>query len=213
MTSSAEVWELIHAERAALAADLTELTPEQWRRPTLCGEWDVEAVVAHLVAAASTGRWRWLRSMAGAGLRPAVHNQRRLEEHRGRSTEETLDRFRAVVLSTTAPSGHLPAYLGEVVVHAQDIRRPLGLPGTPSVEASTVVAGFFASTNFAVPSRTLVRNLQLSADDGPFTAGGGPLVTGSTTALVMCMAGRGAYGDELAGPGVASLRARLPEDP
>jgi hypothetical protein len=68
--------------------------------------------------------------MLGARFRADEHNQRRLVEHRGRTTAETLDRFRATIASTTAPSGHTPAYLAEVVVHAQDIRKPLGLPRT-----------------------------------------------------------------------------------
>src|SRR6478609_9799923 len=100
-------------------------------------------------------------------------------------------------MSTTAPSSHVPAYLGEVVVHAQDIRRPLGLVRTPSVDALTPVAGFFARRDFTVASRTHVADLHLQADDGPFSAGSGSLVTGSTLALVMSMAGRVPYVDEL----------------
>ena len=175
----------------------------------MCGKWDVEEVVAHLTAAASLGQWKWLRSMAGARFRPAVHNQRRLAEHRGSTPAETLDRFRAIVDSTTAPSAHIPAYLGEVVVHAQDIRHPLGLTRTPSLDALTPVAEFFAHRNFTVPSRSHVADLELRADDGPFVAGRGPLVTGSTVALVMGMAGRPPYLDELSGPGVQLLRARI----
>lgn len=203
------LWALAHVERAALADDLSSLSAEQWRHRTLCGQWDVEQVLAHLTAAASLNQWRWLRSILGARFRPDVHNQRRLAEYRGRTPTETLDRFRAVIGSTTAPSGHTPAYLGEVVVHAQDIRRPLGIPRTPSVEALTPVAEFFAGRDFTVASRTHVAGLQLRADDGPFTAGAGPLVTGSSLALVMGMAGRETYLDELDGPGVPILRSRL----
>ena len=201
---------LAHAERAALAEDLSCLSADQWRHGTLCGRWDVEQVVAHLTAAASLNQWQWLRSMLGARFRPDVHNQRRLAEHRGGTPAETLDRFRAVITSTTTPSGHIPAYLGEVVVHAQDIRKPLGLPRTPSVEALTPVAEFFARRDFTVPSRTHVAGLRLRADDGPFATGTGPLVTGSTLALVMAMAGRAPYLDHLDGPGVPTLRSRLP---
>ena len=149
--------------------------------------------------------------MLAARFRPDVHNQRRLAEHRGSAPAETLDRFRAVINSTTAPSSHTPAYLGEVVVHAQDIRQPLGLARTPSVDALTPVAEFFARRDFAVPSRTRVAGLQLRADDGPLAAGTGPLVTGSTLALVMSMAGRRPYVAELDGPGVPTLRSRLHE--
>jgi uncharacterized protein (TIGR03083 family) len=203
------LWALAHAERAALAEDLAGLSAEQWRHETLCGDWDVEQVVAHLTAAASLTRRRWLLSMLGARFRPDVHNQRRLAEHCGSTPAETLDRFRAIITSTTAPSGDTSAYLGEIVVHAQDIRQPLGLVRTPGVDALTPVAHFFARRNFAVPSRTRAIDLQLRADDGPFAAGTGPLVTGSTLALVMSMAGRVAYAAELDGPGAPTLRSRL----
>ncbi len=208
-TQPDQLWALAHAERAALADDLAGLSAEQWRHDTLCGKWDVEQVVAHLTTAASLNQWKWLRSMLGARFRPDLHNQRQLVNHRGSTPAETLDRFRAVISSTTAPSWHTPAYLGEVVVHAQDIRHPIGLAGTPGVDALTPVADFFARRDFAVPSRTRVADLQLRADDGPFAAGTGPLVGGSTLALVMSMAGRAAYLAELDGPGVPTLRSRL----
>ena len=206
---SGDLWALVHAERAALAEDLAGLDAEQWRHGTLCGEWDVEQVVAHLTAAASLNQRQWLRSMLAARFRPDVHNERRLAEHRGSTPAETLDRFRAVITSTTAPSHHTPAYLGEVVVHAQDIRQPLGLARTPTVDALTPVAAFFAGRDFAVASHTQVAGLQLRAGDGPFAAGTGPLVTGPTLALVMSMAGRVPYLAELDGPGVPALRSRL----
>ncbi|MDM8083769.1 maleylpyruvate isomerase family mycothiol-dependent enzyme [Cellulomonas cellasea] len=206
------LWTLARAERATLAEDLSGLSAEQWRRPTLCGRWDVEEVVAHLIAAASMSQRQWLRSMLGARFRADVHNQRRMADHRGSTPAQTLDRFRGVIGSTIAPSSHTPAYLGEVVVHAQDIRQPLGIPRTPSVDAQTPVADFFARRDFAVASRTHVTGLTLRADDGPFTAGAGPMVTGPTLALVMSMAGRAAYLDELDGPGVPMLRRRLVVD-
>ena len=208
-SSDAQLWRMVHAERSALAEDLSDLTADQWQHRTLCGQWCVEEVVAHLTAAASLNRWRWVRSMLGARLRADVHNQRRLAEYRGTNPAETLSRFRGVIESTAAPSGHTPAYLGEVVVHAQDIRQPLRLPRSPSVDALTPVADFFARRNFAVSSRTRAVGLQLRADDGPFAAGSGPLITGSTLSLVMSLAGRSPYLDQMDGPGLPTLRARV----
>ena len=46
----------------------------------------------------------------------------------GDTPSGTLARFRGVVDSRTAPSGHVDAWLGEIVVHGEDIRRPLGIP-------------------------------------------------------------------------------------
>ncbi|OXR45660.1 hypothetical protein B7C42_01952 [Nocardia cerradoensis] len=202
------LWAMAHAERAALADDLAELDDHQWARPSLCGRWTVEEVVAHLTTSASIGRLRWLVSVAGARFDFDEHNTRRLAEHRGGTPAETLARFRRIVTSTTAPSGHTAAWLGEVIVHAQDIRRPLGILREPSVEAATEVAKFYASRDFAVPSRSTIDGLRFEATDGPFTAGTGPLVTGTTIALTMAMAGRTAYLDDLSGPGVLALRGR-----
>ncbi|WP_174556918.1 maleylpyruvate isomerase family mycothiol-dependent enzyme [Nocardia mexicana] len=199
---------MAHAERAALADDLADLHAGQWALPSLCGEWVVEEVVAHLTAAASIGRLRWLASVLGARFDFDLHNSRRLAEHRGATPAETLERFRAIVTSTTAASGHTAAWLGEVIVHAQDIRRPLGLPRTPSVAAVTEVARFFAARDFTVSSRSMIEGLRLEATDGPFSTGTGPSVHGTTIALTMAMAGRLAYCDDLTGPGVPTLRTR-----
>ncbi|MFC9894731.1 maleylpyruvate isomerase family mycothiol-dependent enzyme [Nocardia sp. NPDC127579] len=207
--SRAELWALAHAERVALAEDLVGLTDEQWARQSLCGSWCVEEVVAHLTAAASIGRWRWLVSVLGARFDFAEHNARRLAEHRGATPTETLRRFRRVLYSTTGASGHTAAWVGEVIVHAQDIRRPLGLPGKPSIEAATAVAEFYAGRDFTVTGRTATAGLRLEATDGEFRTGSGPLVTGTTLALTMAMAGRAVYCDELTGPGLDTLRSRL----
>ncbi len=78
------------------------------------------------------------------------------------------------------------------------------------MDALTPVADFFARRNFTVPSRTHVAGLRLQADDGPFTAGTGRLVTGSTLALVMAVAGRAHCFDHLDGYGLPTSRSRLP---
>ena len=202
------LWAAAHAERAALAQDLGDLDERHWAGPSLCGAWTVEEVVAHLTAAASIGPLRWVASVVGARFDFDVHNARRLAEHRGATPQDTLERFRRVVTSTTAASGHTAAWLGEVVVHGQDVRRPLGMLRTPAVAAVTEVARFYARRDFTVAGRTAVEGLRLEATDGPFATGSGPLVSGTTLALTMAMAGRRAYCDDLTGPGVPTLRGR-----
>lgn len=204
------LWPAVHAERAALADDLESLNAEQWAHRSLCGRWTVEEVLAHLTAAASIGRWRWLASVVGARFDFEVHNQRRLREHQGANPEETLQRFRRVITSTTAPSGHTPAWLGEVVVHGEDIRRPLGIAYVPPIDAVTEVAYFYASRNFTVAGRSAIRDLRLQATDGPFVTGEGPLVAGTTLALTMGMAGRADFCKDLEGDGVPTLLDRCP---
>lgn len=204
-----DVWAATHWARRELAEDLAGLDEEQWRHPTLCGQWDVQHVVAHLTAAASVGQWAWMRSIVLSRFRPAVHNERQLREHLGRTPQGTLDRFRAVIDSSVAPSRDLPAYLGEVIVHSEDIRHPLGLPSVCATDAAIEVAQFYASRNFTVNSKTTAAGLSLHATDGPFQAGTGPEVAGPTLALVMAMAGRRSHLDQLSGDGVPRLAERL----
>ena len=207
-TTDADLQRRTCAARAALADDLMHLSEQRWRTQSLCAEWNIEQVVAHLTAAASLGRLRWVRSIVAAGFRPAVHNDRRLHEHLGSTPADTLASFRAVIDSTTSPSKDTAAYLGEVIVHGHDIRHPLGIAAHPDLEALTQVAHFFAQRNFTVPSRSMVRGLRLRATDGPFDHGAGATVAGPTLALVMTMAGRRAYLDQLEGPGRPTLEQR-----
>lgn len=195
-------------EHAALITDLRMLTPEQWHSPTLCGDWNVEDVVAHLGAASRLTFWGWLRSMAGARFDADVHNQRRLEEFRGDSPAQTLERY-AAAGPIALPRRESVAGLGELIVHAEDIRRPLGLKHTPDAEGLLMVAQFFAAKDFAVNSRSLVKGLQLTATDAEFRTGDGPAATGPLLSLVMAMAGRRAALADLEGNGVPVLSRRL----
>lgn len=204
----ARLWSAAHVERAALADDLAALSDAQWALPSLCGSWTIEQVVAHLTAAASVGPLRWFTSVFGARFDFDLHNQRRLAEHLGPTPAETLMQFRSIVTSTTSAPGPTVAWLGEVVVHSEDIRRPLGLLHTVPLDVTTAVARFFASRNFTVDSRSVIAGLRVEATDGPLAVGDGPLVEGTTLALMMAMAGRGAYFDDLVGPGVSIIRAR-----
>jgi uncharacterized protein (TIGR03083 family) len=206
------LWSAIRLERGALADDLADLDDEAWATPSLCAMWTVEDVVAHLIAGASVGRARWLGSILAARFDADLHNRRRLSEYRGRTAGETLQRFRAIVHSRTAPSGHTAAWLGEVIVHAEDVRRPLGIVHRPPVDAVTEVAHFYAKRDFTVSSSRAIRDLRLEAIDGPFATGEGALARGTTLALTMAMAGRGAYIDELTGPGASILGARHADD-
>lgn len=209
-TVTTDLWALIHAERAALADDLADLTPEQWATRSLCADWTVEETVAHLVAGARIGPLRWFRSVLGARGNFERHNARRLAEHRGATPEETLARFRSVISSTTSPPGPVEMWLGEIVVHGGDVRRPLGRVRAHPMSTLMPLATFFAKQNSTVRSRSNAAGLRLEATDGPFATGpeDAPRVAGPTLALVMAMAGRAAFCDDLDGPGVATLRGR-----
>ncbi|MEU3140834.1 maleylpyruvate isomerase family mycothiol-dependent enzyme [Nocardiopsis alba] len=205
----------IAVEHAALVADLRDLTDEQWARASLCEGWTVHDVTAHLGAGMTIGAFGWIVSILRAGLRPDVHNRRQIARFARSTPTETLERFAALGTEggdpVRLPSGDSAAWLGELIVHGEDIRRPLGLEYEPAPEALAEVARFFASRDFAVNSRSQVKGLFLRATDADFTTNdpGLPTVEGPLLALVMLMAGRPAHLDRVSGSGVPELRHRL----
>jgi uncharacterized protein (TIGR03083 family) len=201
-------WSLIHAERAALAADLAELTEQRWATRSLCDLFTVREVLAHLTAGASLNPVRWMAGVIRCRFDFDRQVAVRLAEHMGATPAETLASFRRVMTRTTKPPLPVVAMLGETIVHGEDIRRPLGIERDYPVTTLTTVAGYYQGSDMPVLSRGRVRGLQLTATDGPFAAGAGPRVSGTTLALVMAMAGRARYCDELDGDGVAILRER-----
>jgi hypothetical protein len=96
--------------------------------------------------------------------------------------------------------------LGEAIVHGEDIRRPLGIHRDYPITTLTTVADYYQGSDLVVLAKGRVRGLRLAATDGPFTSGSGPLVSGTTLALIMAMTGRTLYCDELGGEGVSTVR-------
>ncbi|WP_410652547.1 maleylpyruvate isomerase family mycothiol-dependent enzyme [Amycolatopsis sp. cmx-4-54] len=203
-----EVWPLIHAERAALADDLAELTEEQWGTPSLCAGLTVREVLAHLTSAATLTPLRWLAGVIRCRWDFDKQVAMRLAEQLGDDGAETLERFRGVVTSTTKPPLPKPAMLGETIVHGEDIRRPLGIRRDHPIDVLTALAEYYQGSDLVVTAKGRIGGMRLQAIDGPFATGAGPLVSGTTLALIMAMTGRAAYLGELGGDGVPILRRR-----
>jgi uncharacterized protein (TIGR03083 family) len=97
--------------------------------------------------------------------------------------------------------------LAEVVVDAQDIYRPLGIPPDIPESHLRAVADFLKrASGFGTKKR--IADLRLVASDMDWTHGDGPEVTGPAEALVMLMAGRLAAMGDLAGEGKPTLARR-----
>jgi uncharacterized protein (TIGR03083 family) len=205
-----DYWQLIHAERAALAADLAGLTDEQWATESLCTGLTVREVLAHLSSAARLNAVTWLAGVIRCRFDFDKQVAMRLAEQLGTSPAETLERFRAVVTSTTKPPLPVAAMLGETIVHGEDIRQPLGIRRAYPIETLTQVADYYRASDQVVLAKGRVSGLRLVATDGPFTTGSGPLVEGPTVALILAMTGRTTFCDQLDGDGVATLRDRCP---
>jgi uncharacterized protein (TIGR03083 family) len=129
-----------------------------------------------------------------------------------RTGAELIDLLRANAEHRFTPPGLGPeAPLTDVVVHGQDIARPLGIDRPVATEVSTVVLDFLVSSKAArgfVP-RGRTSDLALVATDTDWRHGQGPEVHGPAIALLLAIAGRASALAELSGDGVPELRRRV----
>jgi uncharacterized protein (TIGR03083 family) len=110
---------------------------------------------------------------------------------------------------SSGPPGPSTSWLGETLVHAEDIRRPLGYEHDYPTDAVTKVIEFYAGSNLLIGGKRRVGGLTLKATDAEWSRGSGPVVEGPAMALLMATAGRRAALDRLSGPGLDTLRARM----
>ncbi|UUX59887.1 maleylpyruvate isomerase family mycothiol-dependent enzyme [Glutamicibacter halophytocola] len=206
---STQLWELVRSERQRLSLLLNGLDPDQWQTTTLSQDWSVRYVAAHLAAAGSTGTGQWLLNMVLSGFSTDRHNDRLLKKYWGTSGKQTLENFNRSCNQSRAVFNSVPGLLGEIVVHGQDVAVALGLNLEPDPAAVHEVARFYSTQDFAVNSKTLIKGLKLIATDDSFTAGHGAVVRGQLLDLVMVMAGRPAFLQQLEGEAVEELRLRL----
>ena len=203
-----DIWPVVHAERRALADDLAGLTDEQWRTPSLCGGWTVHDVLAHMVATAKESPGRFFIGLIGSGFNFARFTGKRIAAERAGGPAATLAAFRAVETSSTAPPGPATSWLGEALVHAEDIRRPLGIRHDYPLPAVREVTEFYAGSNVLIGGKRRLDGVTLRATDADWSHGSGPEVSGPLLALMLATTGRKTALDELTGPGVEVLRSR-----
>jgi uncharacterized protein (TIGR03083 family) len=201
-------WTLIHAERDALATDLVGLDATQWQKPSLCGQWTVREVLAHMTATAAMTPVRFLGKFLGSGFDFNSMINKDVQGELGDSGAETLERFKAQAASTTSPPGPMDSWVGETIVHAEDIRRPLVIAHTYAPAAVRRVADFYTGSNLLIGAKKRIAGVTLRASDTDWFHGSGPQVSGPLLSLVMAMTGRKVALDDLEGPGLDLLRSR-----
>lgn len=194
------------AERTDLADLLVTLTPEQWEAQSLCVDWRVRDVVAHVISFDVSLLGMVRRAVRGR----SVHiNQVGVDELASLSTGQLLDRLRVHL----RPQGLAASFGGrlallDVTIHHQDIRRPLGLPrDIPTDRLRQVLDGVVCSPE--LPGRRIARGVRLIATDLEWSHGSGPEVLGPAEAVLMAVAGRWSAVGELAGPGQPLVASRI----
>jgi uncharacterized protein (TIGR03083 family) len=207
--ATSDPWSFIHAERKALAADLTSLSDEQWKTPSLCEGWTVRDVLAHMTAAAVITPTKFFSSLLGSGFSFEGVQQKGITAQRGESGAETLERFTTVVDASRKPPGPIETPLGEVVLHSEDIRRPLGISHHVDPAWVTRLADFYRGSNLIIGGKKRATGLMFRATDADWTVGSGPEVAGPALSILMAITGRKAALEDLSGDGVDVISRRM----
>ena len=191
-------WRVIDDHRTRVADLLDQLDDEEWERPSLCEGWQVRDVGAHLSQAATTGLGEALRAaVAARGSFDRMIRETAIARG-SRPREQIVADLRGIVGSRKlAPSTVWRDPLLDVLVHAQDIARPLGLRFESPVEAQVETAEWAWRRRFPFfPSRRF-RGFRFVADDADWTRGSGTEVRGPVGALLLLSTGRVAGLDDL----------------
>jgi len=207
---STNTWALIHTERQNLIIDLEHLTPDQWETPSLCDAWTVHQTLGHLVAQTKLTPPKFFGRFAGAGFKFDRFAARDVARESTGTPQQTLAEFIRHVEDTTAPPGPLDSWVGEVVVHSADIRRPLGIDYAPPAGTSIRAANFYVNSNLLIGAKNRIAAVRLVATDADWAHGSGPEVHGPILSLIQAMTGRGVALADLTGEGVSLLGSRMP---
>jgi uncharacterized protein (TIGR03083 family) len=203
-----QTWTAIEEHRLAIADILGRLTGEQWESPSLCSQWRVRDVVAHLTLVVVPPRTSELLFQAlRAGGRFHRLNTQLAISRAARPTSVLVNDLRQHAASRAVPVVSSQAnLLLDVLVHGQDIAVPLGLDLPVEVDAAVEAADRIWSMGWPFWARRRLRGLRLVATDARWERGAGPEVRGSLRALLLLLTGRTrAALPSLTGPGVSKL--------
>jgi uncharacterized protein (TIGR03083 family) len=208
--ASSELWPLVHRERERFADLLATLSPDDWAHPSLAAGWSVKDVAAHCIATAHTTPGSFLAGFLGSGFNFAKFGEKNIRRYGAGSPAELLAETRASAGRTSAPPGPPQVPISEIVVHSEDVARPLGRTLDRAPEALVATLDFYKGAQPLVGAKKRSEGLHLVATDVGWEHGSGPTVSGPAIALLLAMSGRRAGLDDLTGDGVATLTSRMP---
>ena len=203
----ADGWDLAAKARLDFADVLADLSDEQLKASTFCEQWNALEVGGHIVSFIEMSLPTMMFSMAKTGFNIDKAWANNGRKYAAQGADEVVRKIRANPAKKSAVKA-FPAELtvGDVAIHTQDIRRPLGLEGELDPEVLRGALDMCTSHDKAklfVPPKD-IEGLRLEATDMDWSYGSGDLVSGTGEALLMAINRRDTRA-ELTGDGVAKL--------
>jgi uncharacterized protein (TIGR03083 family) len=205
---SEETWTYIHSERAHMADTWADLSSDQWATSSWCEGWSVQDTAGHVLAAAEQTPLNFYKEMISAGFKFNVFADRAAKRLASVGPDELVRRLRDRTSTTNHPPAPVMAMLGEIVVHGEDIRRPLGLEHRSPEGALVAVADSWKNSNLLIGAKRRIAGLRLRATDSSWAHGDGPEVAGPLISLILAMTGRKGAHPDLTGDGLTTLADR-----
>lgn len=200
----------VAAERHRVADLVADLTDERWATPSLCAAWTVRDVLAHLTVTTRTTVPRLLPAAVRArGSFDRMAVDLAAARAAAYTPAELVAQLRESAGSTRRMPGSTPMDpLMDLVVHGQDVARPLGRRHVTPPDVVAACLAYVAANRFMGGPRRLA-GVQLVSTDTGWTHGDGAELRGPDVDLLLVAAGRRAGLDALRGPGAAVVAARL----
>ncbi|MBM0126038.1 maleylpyruvate isomerase family mycothiol-dependent enzyme [Pimelobacter simplex] len=199
-------WQHTHEQRRELARLLAGLDEEAWAAPSVCPGWTVRDVAAHVISVPQMTWGPFLRACVRGGFwvpRVGLLEGRRRGRAEIAAILEQYERYDGSRVSTPF-TGHLESLM-DVLVHVQDIVRPLGLRHDAPPEASAAAAG--AALRLGVFfGRPRLGGVRLVATDVAWSHGQGPEVRAPMVELLLLCTGRSAAAAQVEGEGRSLVR-------
>jgi len=192
--ASRQQWlvDAIADERRSLADLFETLTPAQLASPSLCSGWSVHHVAAHVTTLFNVSMPGMAMRILGEQLSPSRAIDRVTRQMANRPIEGIIAQLRDCATDRRHPPGRPLAPLADLVIHGEDVRRPLGLRREvpfERVSASMQLVTGGRAIGFLPGSR--VRGLRFVATDGDGTWGkGGAIIHGPAISLLLAAMGR-----------------------
>ena len=206
----ADVWEMVAEQRRTTVDLVGSLDEAALATPSLCAGWAVRDVAGHLAWVALTSPPEVAREvlLAGGRVHRAIDTQAKV--YGSLETDVLLAKLRLAVDSRiTTPTITPESLLSDLLVHHQDIRRPLGIDAAIDPAQLRIALDHYVGANRFTGGRKRAKGLRLVAVDLDWTSGSGPEVTGPAEALLLAAVGRGAALADLSGDGVPALASRI----
>src|SRR5262249_44062209 len=170
-----DTWDMTAQERGALVEALAALPADAWDKPSLVAGWTVRDVVAHMIATAEMTPPKFFAGMLGSGFKFHNFSQKNIARvESGRSDADLVEPYRSLIGARKARPGPTPSWLGETVVHGEDVFRSLGGYRDHPAEHLVAVADFYKGSNLLIGAKNRIAGVTLKATDTDWSHGTGP---------------------------------------